>query len=200
MSAPPAGAAAAIRAAAAGWDGVRDGGGLLVQAQQRALVLGCTEPDAGARAVERLAGDAREDLVAAARAAELPLGELGDGPTSQAVAARLREDLLAELELAVEAIPPRPHEELPAVDEWRAWLALRALADRVGRIGGEEARRVSFPHLHGELVELPVWLYNLRREKPIANAMFRWLLAEAEAVGDEPRAELERRNVSCDVD
>ena len=65
--------------------------------------------------------------------------------------------------------------------------------------GGLEARRLAYAACHHEVCELAVWLFNVREEKPVANAMFRWLLAEAEIVGDSASADVNRKNVACGV-
>jgi hypothetical protein len=53
--------------------------------------------------------------------------------------------------------------------------------------------------VHPDLCKLAVWLWNLREEKALANAIFRWLLAEAETVGDARAVELETKNVACGI-
>jgi hypothetical protein len=187
---------------AASWDAVRADPDTRSRAESRAVALGCQTT--GAQAIDRIALSVEEDLVAAARAAEVSLApERADasGPTLRGAEMRLRDELLSELELACEALGGRVamQRELPVVDEWCEFQALRRLAERARRLGGEEVRRLAFPPLHREGVKLPVWLYNQRGQRPMANAMFRWLLAEAQAVGDARATELERKNVACAV-
>ena len=62
-----------------------------------------------------------------------------------------------------------------------------------------DLRRLSFPRVNAEVCHLAVWLFNVRGQRALANAMFRWLLAEAEAVGDERAASLARDNLACGV-
>jgi hypothetical protein len=75
-------------------------------------------------------------------------------------------------------------------------MSLCAAHDRAARLGGLEVRRLVFAEVHGALCPLACQLWNDRREHAMAEALFRWLLAEAEAVGDSRLAEHERRNVS----
>jgi len=44
-----------------------------------------------------------------------------------------------------------------------------------------------------------VWLYNHRKERPLANAVFRWLLGEATALDDARAVTLMTNNVECGV-
>lgn len=57
-----------------------------------------------------------------------------------------------------------------------------------GFLGGPELGCLAFTKVHTDVCALAVWLFNDRKEKPIANAMFRFLLAEATAVGDAARS------------
>ena len=58
-----------------------------------------------------------------------------------------------------------------------------------------ELRHLVFPQVHRVACNFAVWLWNDRREHALAKPIFRWLLAEAEAVGDEAAIELQRKNV-----
>jgi len=112
---------------------------------------------------------------------------------------RLRDRLLSEIELASTAIRDRAAERrpLPILDEWREWLALRALVERAVALGGPSLRRVAYTRVHPDAGKLAVWLWNQRIERAVANAIFRWLLDEAVAVGDEEATSLEGDNVRC---
>ena len=44
-----------------------------------------------------------------------------------------------------------------------------------------------------------MWLYNERKERPLGNAVFRFCLREAEAVGDERAVALQTKNVACGI-
>jgi hypothetical protein len=167
------------------------------QAAERALALGA---QSGEQALAKLAFAVEDDLVAMAERARLPIGELGAGEMLERAARRLRDRLLAEIELTSEAVRARALEQraLPPIDEWREWLNLRLLCERAYQLGGLELRRLAFPKVHPDACKLAVWLWNLRSEKAIANAIFRWLLDEARAVGDQRAIELEEKNVDCD--
>ena len=52
-----------------------------------------------------------------------------------------------------------------------------------------------FPDIHLYVCNYAVWLWNERKEYGISTPLFRWLLAEAEAVGDEEAIILQRKNV-----
>jgi hypothetical protein len=137
-----------------------------------------------------------------ARAARIPHEEWEDlGETINRANRLLRDELLAEIELVCDRLRRRVDErrDLPPADEWREWIALRAQYERAADLVGMELRRLAFTKVDSDVCHLAVWLFNVRRQKPIANAMFRWLLAEAEALGDERTAELQRKNVGCGV-
>jgi hypothetical protein len=85
---------------------------------------------------------------------------------------------------------------LPVLVELREALALAERAGRLGRLAGLPSRRLVFEEVHAALCPLACRLWNERGERPAADALFRWLLAEAEAVGNARLAEHERRNVA----
>jgi hypothetical protein len=163
----------------------------------RSLELGAAE---GASLRSRIADMAADGLAQLARSRELPLGEIeAPGPTLERAARRLRGDLLSEIEVASSALRRRAVEkrELPAVDEWREWLALRARYEHGTRLAGQEARRLAWPRVRDDACKLAVWLWNVRGEKAIAHAMFGWLLGEARAMSDQEATELQEKNVAC---
>ena len=114
-------------------------------------------------------------------------------------ARRLRARALEAFEATCAALRRRVEEarELPTADEWREHVEGRRLHARVVRGGGEEARRLAFPTLHRDVCKQAVWLYNVRKERPLGHAMFRFLLVEAEAAGDAEAIALQRKNVAC---
>jgi hypothetical protein len=142
--------------------------------------------------------EVEEDLTDLVLARALPLDALGDrGELSARVRRRVRDRLLSEVEITIAATRRRADEKraLPAIDEWREWNALRAQYERGVRLAGEDLRRLAFLRLHDAACALAVWLFNERGEKPIGNAIFRFLLAEAHALGDERAVDLQSRNV-----
>ncbi len=114
-------------------------------------------------------------------------------------AASLREELLAEIELGFSALEERAEHErkLPPIDEWREFLARRAQHNHLVAAGGAAVRQLAFPQVHHAACNYAVWLWNDRGEYGMANAIFRWLLDEATAVGDERAIKLQKNN--CDV-
>lgn len=114
---------------------------------------------------------------------------------------RLRNETLAVIEALSDAVRTRVNERraLPAIDEWREAASLRAAYERGVALGGPELRYLAFTKVHADLCALAVWLFNDRKERPIGNAMFRFLLDEARAVGDTEAIELQTRNTGCGV-
>jgi hypothetical protein len=155
-----------------------------------------------ARSSDALAQAVREDLLALVRAAGLELGTLGDESVLLGRAARrLHGELLDGLEVATAALESRVEakRELPAVDEWQSFLAVREQYAEAVSLGGLPLRRLAFSTVHGPVCGLAVWLWNTRAERAIANAMFGWLLAEAIIVDDAEAIRLQERNVGCGV-
>lgn len=169
------------------------------QAAERALALGA---QTGEWALQRVADSVEADMIALARAGEIAFGEAVRSALAGRAARALRDQLLSEIELASEAMRQRALEQraLPGIDEWREWLSLRALCERAGRLCGLPLRRLAFPKVHPDACKLAVWLWNQRGEKAIGHAIFRWLLDEAGAVGDERAVELQAKNVGCALD
>jgi hypothetical protein len=142
----------------------------------------------------------REDLLALVRAAGLELGQLGDSSELLGRAARrLHAEFLDDLEITANALESRvkAKRELPAIDEWQTFLALREQYAAAVAVGGLELRRLAFQDVHGPVCSLAVWLWNDRNERALGNAMFHWLLAEAIVVDDAEAIRLQERNVDC---
>lgn len=126
-----------------------------------------------------------------------------DGPDPILERARrlLRDRLLDDVESASSALRERAIalRELPPIEEWREYVRIRSVYEEVTNICGSDARRLAFGRVHADVCKLACWLFNKRRQRPIANGMFRWLLQEAEAVGTPEDVKLEKKNVSCGV-
>jgi hypothetical protein len=166
---------------------------------ERGLALGTQEFE---RSPERLAELVRDDLLALVRAAGLELGQLSDSSELLARAARrLQTELLDGIEITVGALESRvkAKRELPAIDEWQTFLALREQYAAAVGVGGLELRRLAFQDVHAPVCSLAVWLWNERSERALGNAMFHWLLAEAIVVDDAEAIRLQERNVDCGV-
>ncbi|WP_437277377.1 hypothetical protein WME90_40010 [Sorangium sp. So ce375] len=188
-----------LRRLGGAWDAALDDERAQAELRARAASLGASGAQA---ALGPLARAVEEDLAATLRAARVPRAEWDDlGATIGRTRRRLRDELLSEVEIACDALRRRVDErrELPALSEWREWTSLRAQYEAAAVLVGTELRRLAFPKLHADVCHAAVWLFNTRKERAIANAMFRWLLAEAEALGDSRLAGLQRGNVECGV-
>jgi len=117
----------------------------------------------------------------------------------EAITVRAREELLQRLEAATEALRQRLAEKraLRSEDEWRAFVSIWRQCEDLRALGGEEARRFAFEASHAPVCNLGAWLFNERDERTLANGMFRWLLTEADAVGDDEDRRRYRKNVDC---
>jgi len=139
-----------------------------------------------------------EELAALASRAQIPLNALSDaGEIGAEAAALLRAELLGEVEELNQNLRSRTVQKrgLSSVEELREWNTLRRAYERAAALGGLEVRRLMFPDIHLYVCNYAVWLWNERKEYGISGPLFRWLLAEAEAVGDEEAIVLQRKNV-----
>lgn len=188
-----------VGAVARAWDAVLFDRATERRLLERALVLGAT---GASTTLERLRASVEEDLVDLVLAAGIQLTELGDhGELAARVRVRLRDQWLTEIEAASDALRRRVDQkrELPAADEWREWANLTArYAHGVSR-AGEDFRRLSFAKVYPDACSYAVWLFNDRKQRPLGNAIFRWLLAEAEALDDTRAIALQTKNVACGV-
>lgn len=167
---------------------------------ERALLLGA---DGSARTLTRLRESVEEDLTAVILARDVGLDERSDAPSPmlERVRRRVRDSLLVGVESASDALRRRIDDkrEIPAVDEWREWTALRIAYDHGTKIAGQDFRRLAFYKVHPDLTSLAVWLFNERHQRPLGNAMFKWLLSEATALDDARAIALQTKNVGCGI-
>ncbi|MEZ4382573.1 MAG: hypothetical protein R3A79_14645 [Nannocystaceae bacterium] len=181
----------------AAWDAAADSGAIARRTATRAAALEIAGKAEALR--ERFLGEVAGDLAELTIAAEVPLAEVvpEPGPLTERALAEVRGRVLLEVEELAEALDQRKEEgrALPAVDEWREWERLRRLYERAGRLCGMELRYVMFPQVHRIACAFAVWLWNDRKEYPISKPIFRWLLDEAEAVGDQSAIDLQRKNL-----
>jgi hypothetical protein len=119
-------------------------------------------------------------------------------PVLQCVVDDIRSARMDALEIAVAAWRHRLEAGIDRapVDEFREWASLRTLAHAVARTGSD-GRCLAWETSKGVVAELAVRLWNVRRERRLANAIFRALLVEARAVGDLRTAETMAENVAC---
>lgn len=173
---------------------------------ERALLLGA---DSSTRTLARLREAVEEDLTALVLAREISLDTIQErgaakaapSPTIDRVRRRVRDHLLVSVESASDALRRRIDDkrELPAVDEWREWTALRLAYEHGVKLAGQDFRRLAFYKVHADITSLAVWLFNDRTQRPLGNAMFKWLLDEATILDDARAIALQTKNVACGV-
>lgn len=224
-AATSAGLAGALQELGAAWERALAAPTLRRHLLERGLLLGVSAAGvpgsagkpgaAGAEAaLAALREEAAVELAELLRRAGLPLTQVlpvepaGSAPARppaptvlSRAAQRRREALMAEVEARCDALRDRTgaRRELPIVDEWREWAALRARYERAVLLLGTglEVRRVLWSRLHSDVCSYAVWLWNQRKERALANAVFRYLLREAEHLGDQDRIDLQKKNVAC---
>jgi hypothetical protein len=187
------------------WDAILEDRNAERVLAERALLLG---GGSSARSLVRLREAIEEDLTTLVLARAIALDTLGArdaaaaaSPTIDRVRRRVRDHLLVGIESASDALRRRLDDkrELPAVDEWREWTTLRLAYEHGSRLAGTDFRRLAFYKVHHDLTSLAVWLFNDRGQRPLGNAMFKWLLAEATALDDARVAALQTKNVACGI-
>lgn len=177
------------------WDAAFAGPALARLTERCRALAVVTKPEVAAAQLRHTVG---EELAALAARAQLPLPALQDcGGIGAEAAALLRSELILGVEKLSQALRVRTKDKraLASVDELREWNALKRAYERAATLGGLEVRRVMFPDVHLHVCNYAVWLWNDRKEFGISGPLFRWLLAEAEAVGDEEAIALQRKNV-----
>lgn len=177
------------------WDAAFAGPALALLAARCQALTTLTRPELAQAQLRRTVC---EEIAALAGRAQIPLGALLEaGEVGAEAATLLRAELLAGVEALVQALRSRTVQRrgLPAVEELREWNTLRRAHERAVLLGGLEVRRLIFPDIHLHVCNYAVWLWNERKEYGISGPLFRWLLAEAEAVGDEEAIVLQRKNV-----
>jgi hypothetical protein len=165
----------------------------------RATLVGGGEPDAAVEEVRQLVEKALGPLLPAQfKATELR----GDLPALLEEAAQVKKDALyAELEERMNRMDQRKlgNKELPQLEEWREILALRSLYRQSVESGSAADKSLAHSVIRDKFVNFGVWLYNTREEKPVANAIFRMLEAEAVSLGDSDSEKLNKKNAACDL-
>ena len=182
------------------FDAAFEDAALGVEVDERAALLGATR--AGA-VLGRLRADVETSLFELLKSHHIALDDTVDelGDVAARAQRRLRDETLTVIEALSDAVRNRVNERraLSAIDEWREWSALRIAYQRGVTLGGPELRYLAFTKVHSDVCALAVWLFNERKEKAIANAMFRFLLDEATATGDQDAIALQTKNVGCGV-
>ena len=185
------------------WDAIFEDRGAERILIERALLIGA---DSSSRTLARLRSDVETDLAAVVLARDVSLdapaaSTPARSPTLDHARRRVRDQLLVGVESASDGLRRRIDEkrEIPAVDEWREWTALRLAYEHGTRIAGQDFRRLAFHKIHPDATSLAVWLFNERHQRPLGNAIFKWLLNEATALDDERAIVLQTKNVACAI-
>jgi hypothetical protein len=188
-----------VRAAGQAWDAALFDKSAERLVFERALVVGAS----GASGVlARMRITVEDDLLEVVLASGMHVKDLGDhGAMASRIRARLRDRLLGDVEAAADAIRRRVDDKkgLPGPDEWREWSNLRACYERGVQSAGDELRRLAFVKVYPDACSLAVWLFNDCHQRPLGNAIFRWLLAEATALDDTRAIALMTKNVACGI-
>jgi hypothetical protein len=151
---------------------------------------------------ERVWEDAREgildDLARILLERRIPVSALTESAVSEDLAMRTHDEAFEELEQAAEALARRKAEKqpLPMREELREWTALRVLYESVVTSSGTGTQPLAFSAMYAAACNHAVWLFNERQERPLGNAMLRFLLTEAERAGDEEAIRLQKANVA----
>ena len=188
-----------VCAAGQAWDAALGDRALERTVLERALAVGAS---GGGGVLERMRATVEDDLAGAVLASGMPLKDLaGHGEVATRVRARLRDRLLTEIEAASDAVKRRTDDKraLPPADEWREWGRLRDVYERGVKSAGDDLRRLAFAKVYSDACAYSVWLYNDQKQRPLANAIFRWLLAEATALDDARAVTLMSKNVECGI-
>jgi hypothetical protein len=185
------------------WDAIFEDRGAERILKERALLIGA---DSSSRTLARLRDDVETDLAAVVLARDVgldaPAGSAAaPSPTLDHARRRVRDQLLVGVESASDGLRRRIDEkrEIPAVDEWREWTALRLAYEHGTRIAGQHFRVLAFQKIHPDATSLAVWLFNERHQRPLGNAIFKWLLNEATVLDDERAIVLQTKNVACGI-
>ncbi len=196
LQARPRPTASAVVAVARTWEAAL-GDDLRAQLHARAQLNGGGEPEDAMHEVRTLLEQALGPLLPAKL--EGVSGELP--PLVEAAVVARKDALFADLEERMNRMDARKldQRELPAFEEWREVMTLRRVYLESCALGSEGDRSLAFSILRDKLVNYGAWLYNQRLERPIANAVFRLLEAEAVALGDDESARLNKKNAGCDL-
>lgn len=188
--------AAAVIAVAQAWEQALDGA-MREQLFSRATLIGGGDPDAALSEVR--------ELIQSALAPMLPAKLSGTGPLPallESAAGARRNKLHDELEERMNRLESRKQQkrELPQLEEWNEFVQFHTLYRRACEASASTSD-VALAHsiFRDKLVNYAVWLYNERVEKPLANAIFRFMEAEAVALGDAESERLNKKNSGCDL-
>jgi hypothetical protein len=194
ITAPRGAAASAFTDAVTAWDAALGDAALREWIARRAFELDAPA-DAAERVVHDVAQVVTEELARVADAAQLA-APVASGTVGGPLARRLRHGRLDALEAGFQRWDERRRSGDPRapIDEWREFVALRGAYDAIAAAGGNELRRLAFPHAYSVATSISVWLWNARKEYAVSHAISTWLLGEAMAVGDTQAIDTSTQN------
>lgn len=189
--------AAGVHRLAASWDRALTSPETTAWLERRATELGA-QPGAAARAAGEIMEAVASELRATIERQRLPAPPPLRSRFGQLLGAKLRHGRLDELELQFTRWAERVDTgaKLRPIDEWREFLAVRAAYRDVVESGGEDLRRLAFPHAFNAANRAAVALWNRRDEYAMAHAILAWELEEARLVGDSAALELAAKNAA----
>ena len=108
-------------------------------------------------------------------------------------------DALRAFEIAAQALARRLEDErwLPPIEEWLEIAMLRDLYEEL--VVDPARRRVGFDALRHLITNYAAALFNVRKQKPVANALFLWMEREARWAQDEEILKINKKNIACGV-
>jgi hypothetical protein len=197
LARPRGSAAVAVERATACWDAALAAPQTAAWLAERGAQLGAP-PGSAERALREIMEAVAHELCAAVEAARLPTPPLSRSAFGQLLHTKLRHGRLDELELAftrwAERVAAGP--KLPAIEEWREFLAVRESYEALARSSGDSLRRLAFPAAFEAANRAAVVLWNQRAEYALAHAILAWELKEARHVGDVAAIEIAGKNAA----
>jgi len=174
------------------WDAVLGDAQLYERLALRSAALG--GGDAGA-ALDRIRQLVQSDLTDAIGAA-LKNGETipKDSHLLNAALHSCRRRLLSDLGERIVRMDARRRKDQPlsAIDEWKEFLTLHRIYFSICTSDGGSDNSIAFYTICARLNVFAVWLLDQKKEKAIANAIFRFLVMEAERNNSPDQALLSR--------
>lgn len=183
-----------VTALAAAWDPALKAATSTLTARARAL--GVHDVDGVARGVEDTVTQALCALVEKLDLSTVSVASTP--PLLQRAIEEVRTARLDALEIAASGLRQRVESvsDIAPIDELREFAAVKGLYDDVARTG-DDARALAYDAVQWTVCEIAVRLWNVRKEHRLANAMFRWLLAEATRLNDTRGVDTQSANVKC---
>jgi hypothetical protein len=124
----------------------------------------------------------------------------GESPLLKSALSSRRRRLLTELEERMARLDARRNKDqaLPAIDEWKEFLAFHRTYTSIYAPDESPDRTIAFNMISLRLNSFAVWLHSQKKESVIANAIFRFLLPEARR-SNSPSLEILSRNAKLSI-